>query len=54
MSQPSETVKKLHAEAAADYKKANSPETAAAVRIQRGEAQINGNAAAGAARGTHN
>ncbi|WP_432138671.1 hypothetical protein [Streptomyces sp. bgisy154] len=50
MSQ-SETVKKLQAEAAAAYKKHNSPETAAAYRLARGQAQTNGNAAAGTPRG---
>ncbi|MFE4264587.1 hypothetical protein [Streptomyces sp. NPDC056883] len=45
----SETVQQLHAQARADYKKHNSAETAAAVRIARGQAQANGNAAAGAA-----
>ena len=47
----SETVKQLQAQAAADYKKHNSPETAAAFRLARGQAQTNGNAAAGTPRG---
>ncbi|WP_371666337.1 hypothetical protein OG306_40645 (plasmid) [Streptomyces sp. NBC_01241] len=51
MSQ-SETVKKLQAQAAADYKKHNTPETAAAFRLARGQAQTNGNAAAATPRGS--
>ncbi|MFD8385263.1 hypothetical protein ACFV2X_43225 [Streptomyces sp. NPDC059679] len=47
MSNPSESVKKLHAEAAAAYKKHNTPEMAVAVRLARGQTQTNGNAAAG-------
>ncbi|WP_330269920.1 hypothetical protein [Streptomyces griseorubiginosus] len=47
----SETVKKLQAEARATYEKHNTPERAAAFRLQRGQAQTNGNAAAGAPRG---
>ncbi|MFF3982708.1 hypothetical protein [Streptomyces sp. NPDC001828] len=50
MSQ-SETVKKLQAEARAAYKAHNTPETAAAFRLARGQAQTNGNAAAGTPRG---
>ncbi|RAJ47843.1 hypothetical protein K388_07120 [Streptomyces sp. KhCrAH-43] len=51
MSQ-SETVKKLQAQAAADYRRHNSQETAAAYRLARGQAQANGNAAAGSPRGS--
>ncbi|WP_329021087.1 hypothetical protein [Streptomyces sp. NBC_01601] len=48
----SETVQQLQAQAAADYKKHNSAETAAAYRLARGQAQTNGNAAAGTPRGS--
>ena len=48
MAKQSATVEKLLAEARADYERAQSPETKAAVRLQRGQAQTNGNAAAGA------
>ncbi|MFD5372548.1 hypothetical protein [Streptomyces sp. NPDC127103] len=37
----------LLAQAAADYKRAQSPETKAAVRLQQGFARTHGNAAAG-------
>ncbi|MBD2829949.1 hypothetical protein ID875_21550 [Streptomyces globisporus] len=47
----SQTAKKLLAQAADDYRKHNSPKTAAAYRIGRGQAQTSGNAAAGAPRG---
>ncbi|MFI7396252.1 hypothetical protein [Streptomyces tendae] len=50
MSQ-SETVKQLQAEARAAYKAHNTPETAAAFRLARGQAQTNDNAAAGTPRG---
>lgn len=36
-----------HADCAKDYAKHNSPETAAAAREQRGQAQVDGNAAGG-------
>ncbi|MFP8908370.1 hypothetical protein [Streptomyces atacamensis] len=45
------TVEKLLAEAREDYKRAQSPQNKAAARMQRVEARINGNAAAGAAHG---
>ncbi|MEU6618942.1 hypothetical protein [Streptomyces parvus] len=48
----SKSVQKLQAQAAADYQKHNSPETAAAYRLARGQAQTNGNAAAGTPRGS--
>ncbi|MFD3890007.1 hypothetical protein [Streptomyces microflavus] len=48
----SKSVQKLQAQAAADYKKHNSPETAAAYRTARGQVQSNGNAAAGTPRGS--
>ncbi|MFB6670774.1 hypothetical protein [Streptomyces parvus] len=48
----SKSVKKLQAQAAADYQKHNSPETAAAYRTARGQVQSNGNAAAGTPRGS--
>ncbi|MFF8387832.1 hypothetical protein ACF053_29905 [Streptomyces kanasensis] len=51
MSQ-SETVKQLQAEARAAYKAHNTPETAAAARIQRGQAQANGNVTGGTPRGS--
>ncbi|GHH54542.1 hypothetical protein [Streptomyces candidus] len=48
----SETVKQLQAEAAAAFKKHNSPQTAAAARTASGQARTNGNAAAGMPRGS--
>ncbi|MBY8888053.1 hypothetical protein K7472_24895 [Streptomyces sp. PTM05] len=40
-------VERLQAEAADDYRRHHSPQTQAAAREQRGQAQVDGNAAAG-------
>ncbi|MHC3394771.1 hypothetical protein ACLQ2E_35765 [Streptomyces lavendulocolor] len=47
MAKVSKAAQELLAEAAADYKRAQSPETKAAVRLAQGFARANGNAAAG-------
>lgn len=41
------TVRHLQAEAREDYQRHHSPESQAACREQRGQAQVDGNAAAG-------
>ncbi|MFJ4342941.1 hypothetical protein [Streptomyces sp. NPDC088915] len=49
---PSETVRNLLSQARSDYEAHNTPERAAAYRLARGQAQTNGNAAAGTPRGS--
>ncbi|MGW9436800.1 hypothetical protein [Streptomyces sp. NPDC055607] len=49
---PSENVRNLLSQARSDYKAHNTPERAAAYRLARGQAQTNGNAAAGTPRGS--